>query len=150
MPFAMQWLGTIPGNLTYTEPVISLDIFSTIAAITEVEISPDRPLDGVNLIPYLTGKNLGSPHDQLFWRKWEQQGMAMRSSSTNLVANVKRNNQTHAVYALESEISERKNIRGKSPEKTQQLIDAWEKWNKPMKDRVFPTLGDDNWWEHNL
>ena len=93
VPFAIQWLGTIPGNLTYTEPVISLDIFSTIAAITEVEISPDRPLDGVNLIPYLTGKNLGSPHDQLFWRKWEQQGMAVRSSSTKLVANVKRNNQ---------------------------------------------------------
>ena len=150
VPFAMQWLGTIPGNLTYTEPVISLDIFSTIAAITEVEISPDRPLDGVNLIPYLTGKNLGSPHDQLFWRKWEQQGMAVRSSSTKLVANVKRNNQNHAVYDLESDISERKNIRWKSPDKTQQLIDAWEKWNKPMKDRAFPTLGTDNWWEHNL
>ena len=76
--------------------------------------------------------------------------MAVRSVSTKLVANVKRNNQNHAVYDLESDLSERENISWQSPEKTQQLIDAWEKWNKPMKDRVFPTLGADDWWEHNL
>ena len=54
------------------------------------------------------------------------------------------------VYDLENDLSERENIRWQSPEKTQQLIEAWEKWNKPMKDRVFPTLGADNWWKNDL
>ena len=146
VPFAMQWKGTIPAGQTYSEPVISLDILGTIAALTEVEIAPDRPLDGVNFIPYLTGEKSGAPHDQLFWRKWEQQGMAMRTGDTKLVANTQRAQKNHAVYDLSNDISETTNLRWQSPEKTQQLIDSWEAWNAQLKDRVFPTLMEDKWW----
>jgi arylsulfatase A-like enzyme len=146
VPFAMQWKGTIPAGQTYSEPVISLDIFGTIAALTEVEIAAERPLDGVNLIPYLTGEKFGAPHNQLFWRKWEQQGMAMRTGDTKLVANTQRAQKNHAVYDLSNDISETTNLCWQSPEKTQQLIDSWEAWNAQMKDRVFPTLMEDKWW----
>jgi arylsulfatase A-like enzyme len=53
VPFAMQWKGTLPAGLVYTNPVISLDIMASITALAGVEIAAERPLDGVNLIPYL-------------------------------------------------------------------------------------------------
>lgn len=148
VPFAMQWKGTIPAGQVYREPVISLDIFGTIAAITGVKIAEDRPLDGVNLLPYLTGKKKGAPHDMLFWRKWEQNSMAIRAGSTKLVANAQRQKNNFARYDLSEDIAETTNLRGKVSGKENQIfIDKWEAWNAQLKDRVFPTLGDDNWWE---
>ena len=148
VPFAMQWKGRIPAGQVYREPVISLDIFSTIAAITEVEIAKERPLDGVNLMPFLTGELDGSPHDVLFWRKWEQNSMAIRKGVTKLVANTQRQNSNYARYDLSEDIAETTNQRWKvSGKENQALLDTWEAWNAQLKDRVFPTLGNDNWWE---
>jgi arylsulfatase A-like enzyme len=148
VPFAMQWKGTIPAGQVYREPVISLDIFGTIAAVTGVEIAKERPLDGVNLLPYLTGESYGSPHDVLFWRKWEQNAMAIRKGSTKLVANTQRQKGNFARYDLSEDIAETTNQRWKvSNKENQSMLDTWEAWNAQLKDRVFPTLGNDNWWE---
>ena len=47
-------------------PVITLDVAATATARAGL---PDDPvLDGVNLIPFLTGKNRGAPHEALYWR----------------------------------------------------------------------------------
>ena len=35
--------------------------------VTGVEIAAEHPLDGVNLIPYLTGERDETPHEYLFW-----------------------------------------------------------------------------------
>ena len=29
---------------------------------------------------------------------------------------------------------------------SKELQKEWEDWNSELKDRVFPTLGQDNWW----
>jgi arylsulfatase A-like enzyme len=148
VPFAMQWKGTIPAGQVYREPVISLDIFGTIAAVTGVEIAKERPLDGVNLLPYLTGESNDSPHEVLFWRKWEQNAMAIRKGSTKLVANTQRQKGNFARYDLSEDIAETTNQRWKvSNKENQSMLDTWEAWNAQLKDRVFPTLGNDNWWE---
>lgn len=146
VPFAMQWKGTIPAGQTYEEPIISLDIMGTIAAITGVPISSDRPLDGVNLVPYLTRKKTGAPHEQLFWRKLEQQGMAVRSGSNKLVANSQRQKH-YALFDLKTDIHEDENLRWKKPQITKELVESWEIWNAQLKDRAFPTLMEDKWWE---
>ncbi len=65
-PWVVNWKGTIPGGQVYTRPVISLDVAATANALAGL---PDDPaLDGVNLMPFLTAKNPGAPHDALFWR----------------------------------------------------------------------------------
>ena len=146
VPFAMQWKGTLPPGLTYEEPIISLDIFGTMAALTNVPISEDRPLDGVNLIPYLTGEKTGTPHDHLFWRKWEQNGMGVRSGTMKLVATTQRQ-KAFALHNLANDIHEDENLRWKQPKKANELTQLWESWNAELKDRVFPTLGNDTWWK---
>ena len=50
----------------YRNPVISLDIYATAAALAGKPVNANKA-DGVNLMPFLTGKNAGTPHEQLFW-----------------------------------------------------------------------------------
>ncbi len=68
VPFAAQWIGHIPRDSKYNEPVISLDIFATAAAL--VNAKPKNPLDGVNLMPFVTSKSKGLPHGDLYWRNF--------------------------------------------------------------------------------
>ncbi len=78
VPFAMQWTGEIDGGVTYDFPVSSLDIFATLSALSESPVNPDKPLDGVNLIPYLNGEESGRPHETIHIRKFDQDRHAVR------------------------------------------------------------------------
>jgi arylsulfatase A-like enzyme len=144
VPFAMQWKGVIPANTSYEESVSSLDIMASIVDILDIKTNPKKPLDGVNIIPYLTGKKKGAPHEYLFWRKWEQNAMAAINADYKLLK-VKKNAETE-FYNLKKDVSEKENIKGSNSKKVQEIQNEWDKWNVQLKDRVFPTLGNDKWW----
>ena len=146
VPFAIRWKGVIPEGNSYKNPVSSLDIMATIVAQTNVKINPERPLDGVDLIPFLTGKNNGAPHDYLFWRKWEQNAMAIRHGNYKLVANKKQDQETPELFDLSIDVSESKNLKSEKLKISKDLQKEWNNWNKELKERVFPALGEDNWW----
>jgi arylsulfatase A-like enzyme len=146
VPFAIRWKGTIPEGKPYKKAVSSLDIMATIVAQTKVEIAKERPLDGVDLIPYLTGENNGDPHDYLFWRKWEQNAMAVRQGNYKLVSNKQQSENPPELYNLSTDTAETTNISSKEEKMNEHLQKEWEKWNTQLKDRVFPTLGGDKWW----
>ncbi|MDG1731253.1 MAG: sulfatase-like hydrolase/transferase [Algibacter sp.] len=146
VPFAMRWKGVIPENQTYTHPVSSLDIMATIVAQNDIKINKDRPLDGVNLIPFLTGKNKSKPHDMLFWRKWEQNAMAIRQGNYKLVSNTQQQKNKPKLFDISKDISEKTNIQLSKKELHNILLKEWNIWNDQMKDRVFPTLSEDIWW----
>ena len=65
MPLLMQWPGVIEAGTTYRQPVISFDISATALAAAGADAAQS---DGVDLLPFLTGKKAGAPHDALFWR----------------------------------------------------------------------------------
>ena len=144
VPFAMQWKGVIPANTSYEESVSSLDIMASIVDILDIKTNPKKPLDGVNIIPYLTGKKKGAQHEYLFWRKWEQNAMAAINADYKLLK-VKKNAETE-FYNLKKDVSEKENIKGSNSKKVQEIQKEWDKWNVQLKDRVFPTLGNDKWW----
>ena len=147
VPFAIRWKGVIPEGNSYKNPVSSLDIMATIVAQTNVKINPERPLDGVDLIPFLTGKNNGAPHDYLFWRKWDQNAMAIRHGNYKLVANKKQDQETPKLFDLSIDVSESKNLKSEKLKISKDLQKKWNNWNKDLKERVFPTLEEDNWWD---
>ena len=68
VPFVVSWPGNLPAGRDYTLPVSSLDVAATALAVAGVPLPTNRPLDGVNLMPFLTGANSNPPHAQLFWR----------------------------------------------------------------------------------
>lgn len=146
VPFAMRWKGVIPPDQSYSQPVSSLDIMATIVAQNNIQIARDRPLDGVNLIPFITGENQATPHDYLFWRKWEQNAMAIRHGHYKLVANSDYEDNPPMLYNLSDEINESTGLKNGELKRHDSLMMEWNSWNVQMKDRVFPTLMDDVWW----
>jgi arylsulfatase A-like enzyme len=68
VPFIVQWKEKLPAGKVYAQPAMQIDILPTALAAMGVRAKPEWKLDGVNLLPYLTGENSGSPHDALYWR----------------------------------------------------------------------------------
>ena len=65
VPFILSWPGRLRAGQHFTDPVISLDLFSTFTAAAGEMVATD---DSVNLLPYLADDELGRPHDYLYWR----------------------------------------------------------------------------------
>jgi arylsulfatase A-like enzyme len=68
VPFMLQWPRTIPAGQVEDRAVIQLDILPTALAAAGVAVKPEWKIDGVNLLPFLTGKDAGTPHATLYWR----------------------------------------------------------------------------------
>ncbi|MCG8528437.1 MAG: sulfatase-like hydrolase/transferase [Opitutales bacterium] len=69
VPFIVSWPLQIDGGLRYYKLTSALDIFATSIVAAGLEKTPGNPLDGVDLIPFLSGESTKAPHDKLFWRK---------------------------------------------------------------------------------
>ncbi len=69
VPYVLRWPARIEGGQTFDDPVSTLDLLPTFIAAAR----PDAPLpdavDGVDLIPFVTGGADNKPHDYLFWKK---------------------------------------------------------------------------------
>ncbi len=144
VPFAMRWSGHVPAGTDYDEPVSSLDILATIAGITHAPIASDRPLDGVNLIPYLQGKQKGQPHEVLYLRKWDQKRYAVRKGDYKLVINSENNKPE--LYNLETDIAETNNIIRSNPEIAEELDQLRLNWvSELMEPRFLGLIHTDSW-----
>jgi arylsulfatase A-like enzyme len=133
VPFAMQWPGKIKPGTVYEEPVISLDIFATIVAQNKSKIALKKPIDGVDLMPFLEGGQTGLPHPYLFWRKFDQNKTAMRRGVEKLLSL----NENIELFDLENDIGEQSNQAKDKMETVVEFKKVFRKWEQQMKDPVF-------------
>jgi arylsulfatase A-like enzyme len=126
VPFCVQWKGKLPAGKTYEHPVIQLDILPTCLAAAGETVDPASKLDGVNLLPYLTGKEAGRPHETLYWRFGNQ--WAIRHGDWKLLVG-NGGSAEPGLYNLAADIGESKNLAADEPEKAKELRDLWDKWN---------------------
>ncbi len=138
VPFAAQWPGHIPKGLVYEQPVLSLDIFATITALAQAPVDPARPLDGVNLMPYLTGETSGAPHYAIYLRMFDRGAYAVRSGDFKLVTLAK-GSQTE-LFNLRQDISETKDISATHTNEFQALEAKRTKWDSQLIPPVFEGL----------
>ena len=83
-PYLARWPGKLPAGSTYDAPVHHFDMYATAAAAAGAELPADRVMDGVDLVPFVTGANTtGVPHDYLFFRSGAAQ--AVRDERWKLV-----------------------------------------------------------------
>ena len=137
VPFMMQWKGEIPSGQVYEKPVTSFDIFAT-AAANSAGVTAPRQVEGVDLIPYLTGKNNGVPHETLFWRQGGK--TALRHGDWKLVRMGKRlvaGQANWELYDLSEDLSEENNLAASQPERLAKLIEIWETHNSEMSEPLF-------------
>ena len=139
VPFAMQWPSVLPRGKRYEHPVISLDVMPTALAAAGVEKPPGGALDGVDLVPFLTGKREGRPHPTLFWKMGPS--WAVRDGDLKLVFPGGRRRQNDGAEApmlhdLAADVSESADLAEKRPEdvaRLQRLFDDWKRdFPKPL------------------
>jgi arylsulfatase A-like enzyme len=136
VPFCVQWKGKLPAGKTYENPVIQLDILPTALAAAGVDAKPDWKLDGVNLLPFLTGKDSDAPHDTLYWRYGDQ--WAVRDGDWKLVAGNGGDKVNGELFNLADDKSESKNLAADNPDKVQELKSLWDEWNAEQIPSLFP------------
>ncbi|WP_020568227.1 sulfatase-like hydrolase/transferase [Neolewinella persica] len=140
VPYAMKWPGEIPAGLRYDEMVSSLDILGTMAGQQAGGNPAKNPLDGVDLLPFLKGAADGLPHNQLFWKKVDQQRHAIRRGTDKLISF----QDGPQLYDLGEDIGEANNLVEQQAAKVKGLEEAWEAWNANNQDPVFLGLLQDS------
>ena len=134
IPFAMQWPGEL-SPMVYDYPVSALDLMATFADLADAPLAEDRPLDGVNIIPYIQGKKKGSPHSTLYIRKFDGDLYSVRDGDLKLVT--KENNSVKELYNLSEDISEENDIAELYPQELIRLDSLRQKWDAELIDPVF-------------
>jgi arylsulfatase A-like enzyme len=72
-PCVIRWVGRIPRGRVSNEIVHEMDLFPTFAAAAGADIVPkDRPIDGVNQLPFLEGKQQHSARESVLYFTGQQ------------------------------------------------------------------------------
>ena len=139
VPFVVRWPDRIPKGIKFDAPVISLDIMATALSVAGFRAVDELRLDGVNLIPYLSGEIKGSPHEYLFWRQANGyhagEWRAVRHNNWKLL---KINENPVQLYDLSTDVGEQNNLAQKHPDKVEELTGVLNKWDSTLAKPLWP------------
>jgi arylsulfatase A-like enzyme len=144
VPFVAAWPGTVPAGTVYEEPVTSLDVAATalVAAGGDLEAARREPaprsadasdhfaelrLNGVDLVPYLTGRSQAAPHERLFWR-WRSQA-AVLEHPWKLV---RLGHDATYLFDVTTPDSELENLAVQHPDLVTRLAGALDEWSATL------------------
>ena len=141
VPCVMRWPGKIAPGSVCREPVMTIDVLPTVAKAVGVELPKDRTIDGKELTPLLTnsGRAAGGPVHEALYFYWGEHLQAVRSGRWKLHfphdyrrhperrANGGTPNKARpgkielALFDLESDPGETKDVAGERPEVVERL-----------------------------
>jgi len=135
VPFVLRWTSRVPAGAVYHKPVISLDIAATVASAAGTRLSGPEPIDGVDLLPFVTGANRSSPHEQLTWRQGPQR--AIRRGKYKLVQLA---GQPLKLFDLAADHAEQHDLSSSEPEVVARLEQAYATWNNELIEPKWETI----------
>jgi len=150
VPLIISWKNRVPSGTLYHEPVSLMDFFSTALAASGIQGPKDRVIDGVDLLPYLTGQNDGAPHKALFWRT--DFNKSVRYENWKFIWN-SRDSQLF-LFDLKNDKAEKINLAPEYPELVRKLMNEINQWEQGLKPPSWPGLmeihfkinGEETWW----
>ena len=138
VPMAWQWPDRLPPGGDYNQPVSALDLFPTFCAAAGIPLPPGREIDGIDLLPFLEGRQSGSPHEALYWRSGYLQ--AIRSGPWKMIVDSKGGGRV--LYQLEEDPFERRN-RWESDSTTVRRLQAdLDRWQQVLSPPAWPPVMD--------
>jgi arylsulfatase A-like enzyme len=140
VPFLVQWPAVLPAGQVYDEPVSALDILPTAVAAAGGELRPGHVVDGVDLIPFLTGQAAGTvPHEALFWRRGDN--YAVREGDWKLVRSLgwrpALRSETPRLFDLRADPGESKDLAQQHPERVARMQAAYRRWSEQMAEPLW-------------
>jgi arylsulfatase A len=144
VPGMVRWPGTIKPGTVCTTPVVGSDLFPTILEMCGAKPPTDRIIDGISLLPALTGKApVLERKVPLFWRldmapPREKATMAMRDGDFKVLASADFKNVE--LYDLAKDPAETTNLNDSQPERAASMRDRLKALNAGIESE-----GPD-WW----
>jgi arylsulfatase A-like enzyme len=129
VPAILRWPATIPADKVTSQVGITMDLTATIIAATGADVPRDLVLEGVDLMPIITGAATEVPRT-LFWRTRGDQ-KAVRSGKWKYITQYPGRSERNFVFDLSLDIGERNDIAW-SPQgqavarELRQKLDEWE------------------------
>jgi len=128
VPFVVTWPGTWPEGRETAEMASLMDILPTFAALAGIELKTPQKIDGKNIFPIMQClPEAKSPHPYIYYAGNLPKITGARNSRFKLTS---RGNP--ALYDLQSDIGETKDVAAEHPEVVQELEAAIEAFQKDL------------------
>ncbi|MDP3736272.1 MAG: sulfatase-like hydrolase/transferase [Hyphomonadaceae bacterium] len=135
VPFMVRWPNAIKGGQVYRNVVSTMDVYTTSLTAAGGRLPADRIYDGVDLMPFVTGKSQAIPHNALMWRRTPH--ASIREGDWKLWKSL--DGKFTLLFNLKDDPNEATNVAGKEPAKLKELSDAFDQWAKDMRDPAWPS-----------
>jgi arylsulfatase A-like enzyme len=140
IPFFISWPKVVKQKKAFNGLASSLDILPTVLdAAGAATKHKKHQTDGVSLIPYISGKKNGSPHQELVWRK--DAAMAIRYKQYKLI-HVKQ--LEDRLYDLGKDPGETVDVKAQKPELYRMMKQKLTDW---QKDKMKPIWTEGAVWD---
>ena len=116
VPMIVRWPGKIKAGSESDFPWYFPDVLPTLAQLAGVEKEVPEAVDGISIVPTLTGKGKQAQRDYLYWQ-FGPQSQAVRSGKWKLLADGTR----LQLFDLSKDMGERNNLAVANPEMVQRL-----------------------------
>ena len=156
VPFFVKWPGVVKSGTKSAEPIIGVDLYPTLCEIAGAKLPKEQPLDGVSLVPLLSGKVKTFEDRPLFWHfpaylQGKAEGArdeyfrtrpagAIRLGDWKLIEYFE--DASLELYNLKGDIGETTNLTRELPEKTNELHEKLIQWrqsiNAPVPTELNP------------
>ena len=97
VPYVLSWPGRVPAGQVFSEPAITLDLLPTLLAAAGAAAPMSHPLDGVDLLPLVTGQTNALPRHPLLAHPGQNVG-PIRCAQRRLEAAHDRQHGRHAAF----------------------------------------------------
>ena len=135
VPFFAKWPVRIPAGAEVSAPVHHFDLFATAAAAAGAPLPDDRKIDGVDLLPFVTGEARGVPHEALFW----QSGASRSALVDGWKLNVSDPPGRSWLFDLRSDPTEQHDLSAERPDKLAELQAALARHDAEQAEPLWPS-----------
>lgn len=142
-PTVVRWPGTIPAGQVNDEIMTAMDLLPTFAKLAGADLPADRVIDGKDIWPVITGQ-AKTPHEAFFYFR-DNNLRAVRSGKWKLHLTTAKvtakgigKNPGAALFDLDADIGEKKNVLTAHPEVAKRLRSYVEKFEKELAKNSRP------------
>ena len=131
---AIAWQpGTITAGGETDQLATTMDIWPTLAELSGARAQPDRPLDGISLVPVLQGSSV--ERGPVYWSFMD--GLAMRDGDWKLVTGEDGDEQPK-LFNLAADLGEETNLAEQEPERTSLMLSQAREWLQEVEADATP------------
>jgi arylsulfatase A-like enzyme len=128
VPAIVRWPGVVPANRVTQQMAITMDWTATMLAAAKADTSGGPSLDGIDLLPTLTGARRAFDRT-FFWRIYSRD--AVRDGKWKYV----RDGEVRKLFDLSLDQHEQADFSQKHPDVFERLMSEFNKWNDQMLPR---------------